>query len=127
MVSHSRDEKKAQILKMDEYNRLELGSDCPNLEACPDARKSEESKVKWSHIDDDGPIESLKNWAAEMTGLVNLGPNVNHWESLYYIVREWKLVSNQLFVLAFDVYDQQFVLISFRQSDRLWVMFLTGS
>lgn len=128
MVSNSRDEKKDQILKMEEYFRVELGgSDCPNLQACLEAHESEGSKVKWSDIDDNGPIESLKNWAAEMTGLIDLGPNVSHMESLYYIVREWKLVSNQLFVLAFDVYDQQFVLISLRQSDRLWVSFLTGS
>lgn len=128
MVSLSRDETKKQILKIEEYFRVELGGgDCPNLPACLEAHESEGSKVNWSDIDDNGPIESLKNWAAEMTGLIDLGLNVNHRESLYYVVREWKLVSNQLFVLAFDVYDQQFVLISLRQSDRLWVSFLTGS
>lgn len=99
---------------MEEYFR------CPNLPACLEAHESEGSKVNWSDIDDNGPIASLKHWA-EMTGLIGLGPNVNHRESLYYVVREWKLVSNQLFVLAFDVYDQQFVLISLRQSARLWV------
>ena len=129
MVSLSRDENKEQILKMEEYFRVELGEgDCPNLQACLEAHESEGSKVNWSDIDYNGLIECLKHWAAEMTGLIDLGPyNVNHRENLYYVVRKWKLVSNQLFVLAFDVYDQQFVLISLRQSDRLWVSFLTGS
>ena len=124
----SRDERKDQILKMDEYKRLPLGSECPKLNHYLTSHESQD--VKWSDIDD-GPIQTLKNWAAEMTGsrMTDLGANVNHWESLYYVVQEWDFqVSNQLlFVLAFDVYDQQFVLISFRQSDRAWVNFLTGS